>query len=48
MFILYENIPPEELIVTPHIQIAYYEASSGTLIGQARNADVYKLTSSTP
>jgi hypothetical protein len=44
MFILDEKIPPEELLVTPHVKIAYYEASSGTLIGQARNADVYKIT----
>ena len=44
MVTLGENGPPEEVPSTPRFDVAYDEASSGTLIGQGGNADVYKIT----
>jgi halocyanin-like protein len=48
MVILGENGPPEEVPSTPRFDVAYDEASSGTLIGQGGNADVYKITVERP
>ena len=48
MVTLGENGPPEEVPVTPRFDVAYDEASSGTLIGQGGNADVYKITVERP
>ena len=48
MVTLGENGPPEEVPSTPRFDVAYDEASSGTLIGQGGNADVYKITVERP
>jgi len=41
---LRENGPPEEVPRIPRFNVDYHEASSGTLLGQSGNADVYKIT----